>query len=318
MVGQAGSLIGPYKVVQEIGRGGMGIVYLARDTKLDRDVAIKVLPEELAEDAERLTRFEREAKLLASLHHANIAAVYGLEEIDGRRYLVLEYVDGDTLEDRLRDGPLPVDEAMRLGMQIAAAIEAAHQNGIVHRDLKPANVKFSGDDTVKVLDFGLAKALDAESTASRSTDSPTVVPGNSPTMAGVVLGTAGYLSPEQARGRQVDKRSDIWSFGCVLYEMLTGQLVFQGETRDADRPARLPGRDGDGLARSDAPQGARLDAAAAGDAADRSASAATLSHQGPQPPSARHRRRAPGTRGGDRGPHGIVAEPLRPRARGEH
>ena len=233
------SRIGPYEIIGEIGRGGMGVVYLARDTKLDRDVAIKTLPDELAQDEDRLQRFEREAKLLASLNHPNIASIYGLEEVDGKRYLVLEYVEGETLEERLRKGAIPVDEALPIAKQIAEAIEAAHAKGVIHRDLKPANIKFTnsggssggGGEQVKVLDFGLAKAIvDEISTASELANSPTIIAGGSPTLAGVVLGTAGYLSPEQARGRPVDKRTDIFSFGCVLYEMLTGERLFTGET----------------------------------------------------------------------------------------
>ena len=227
--------VGPYTIAREIGRGGMGVVYLARDTKLDRDVAIKCLPDELADDTDRLVRFEREAKLLASLNHPNIATIHGLEEVDGKRYLILEYVEGKTLEEKLSAGAIPVDEALPIAKQIAEAIEAAHEKGVIHRDLKPANIKFTtsggGGDQVKVLDFGLAKALvDETSTASELAHSPTIVAGGSPTLAGVVLGTAGYLSPEQARGRSVDKRTDIFSFGCVLYEMLTGKRLFTGET----------------------------------------------------------------------------------------
>ena len=225
------SRIGPYQITREIGRGGMGVVYLARDTKLDRDVAIKTLPDELAQDEDRLQRFEREAKLLASLNHPNIASIYGLEEVDGKRYLILEYVEGETLEKKLRAGAIPVDEVLVIAKQIAEAIEAAHEKGVIHRDLKPANIKFTADEHVKVLDFGLAKALvDEASTASELAHSPTIIAGGSPTLAGVVLGTAGYLSPEQARGRPVDKRTDIFSFGCVLYEMLTGARLFTGET----------------------------------------------------------------------------------------
>ncbi|MCH8824151.1 MAG: serine/threonine-protein kinase [Planctomycetes bacterium] len=225
------SQIGPYTITREIGRGGMGVVYLARDTKLDRDVAIKCLPDDLSDDADRLARFEREAKLLASLNHPNVATIHGLEEVDGKRYLILEYVEGETLEERLRKGAIPVDEALIIALQIAEAIEAAHEKGVIHRDLKPANIKFTADEHVKVLDFGLAKAIvDETSTASELAHSPTIIAGGSPTLAGVVLGTAGYLSPEQARGQSVDKRTDIFSFGCVLYEMLTGARLFIGET----------------------------------------------------------------------------------------
>ena len=223
--------IGPYKLDREIGRGGMGIVYLGHDTKLDRDVAIKVLPADVTGDPDRLARFEREARLLASLSHAHIAGVHGLEVLDGTRYLILEYVDGGTLDQLMDRGPLPLDETLSIARQIAEAVEAAHDKGIIHRDLKPANVKITPEGEVKVLDFGLAKALhDQPSTASGFADSPTYAPETSPTMPGVILGTAGYMSPEQARGRPVDKRSDIWSFGCMLYEMLSGAKVFPGET----------------------------------------------------------------------------------------
>jgi serine/threonine-protein kinase len=223
--------IGPYEVLHEIGRGGMGVVHLARDTKLDREVAIKCLPDDLADDAERLARFEREAKTLASLNHTNIASIYGLEEVDGQRYLILEYVPGETLDEVLDHGPMPVSEALPIARQIAEAIECAHEHGVIHRDLKPANIKFAGGDQVKVLDFGLAKAFEENPTmASDIAASPTYIPTNTPTMPGAVLGTAGYLSPEQARGRSVDKRTDIFSFGCVLYEMLAGRTIFPGET----------------------------------------------------------------------------------------
>jgi len=225
------SAIGPYPVEREVGRGGMGIVYLARDTRLDRPVAIKVLPEAFAADPERLARFEREARLLASLNHRNIAAIFGLEEAAGRRFLVLEYVEGETLAQRLARGPLPVDETVDVCRQIAAALEAAHEGGVIHRDLKPGNVKLTPAGDVKVLDFGLAKG----GTGSGASSDPAL--SASPTMtalaatgAGVILGTAAYMSPEQARGRAVDRRTDIWSFGCVLYECLTGRQAFAGET----------------------------------------------------------------------------------------
>ena len=228
---QMASRIGPYEITREIGRGGMGVVYLARDTKLDRDVAIKTLPDELAQDEDRLQRFEREAKLLASLNHANIASIYGLEEVDGKRYLILEYVEGETLEEKLSAGAIPVDEALVIAKQIAEAIEAAHAKGVIHRDLKPANIKFTTVGQVKVLDFGLAKTLgDQSQTESEIANSPTIIADHSPTLTGVVLGTAGYLSPEQAKGRPVDKRTDIFAFGCVLYEMLSGERLFCGET----------------------------------------------------------------------------------------
>jgi serine/threonine protein kinase len=231
--------IGPYTITREIGRGGMGVVYLAHDTKLDRDVAIKALPVELADDPDRLARFEREAKTLAALNHPHIASIYGLEEVEEKRFLILEYVSGETLDERLERGPIPVVEALTLALQIAEAVEAAHAQGIIHRDLKPANIKFTGsggegddDDSLKVLDFGLAKALGDEAASGSSAEtiahSPTIM--GSPSIPGVVLGTAGYLSPEQARGRPVDTRTDIFSFGCVLYEMLTGDTAFGGET----------------------------------------------------------------------------------------
>ena len=225
------SRIGPYEITREIGRGGMGVVYLAHDTKLDRDVAIKCLPDELADDADRLARFEREAKLLASLNHPHIATIHGLEEADGKQYLILEYVEGETLAERLDRGAIPVTEALAIAKQIAEAIEAAHEKSVIHRDLKPANIKFTSDEQVKVLDFGLAKSVETKSlTDTEIANSPTIVAPGSPTMPGVVLGTAGYLSPEQARGRPVDKRTDIFAFGCVLFEMLTGKILFPGET----------------------------------------------------------------------------------------
>jgi serine/threonine-protein kinase len=205
----------------------MGEVYRARDARLDREVAIKTLPEAFTRDAERLARFEREAKVLASLNHPNIAAIYGLEESCGIRFLVLELVPGETLSEKLAAGPLPVDEALALCRQIAEALEAAHEQGIVHRDLKPANIKVTPAGKVKVLDFGLAKAFVAEGSPGRDVShSPTVTSGG--TQQGVILGTAAYMSPEQARGKAVDRRTDVWSFGCVLYEMLCGRRAFEG------------------------------------------------------------------------------------------
>jgi serine/threonine-protein kinase len=207
----------------------MGEVYRARDAKLNRDVAIKVLPESVAQDAERLARFQREAQVLAALNHAHIAAIYGIEKSGDLEALVLELVEGDTLAERIAAGPIPVDEALAIARQIAEALEAAHDKGIIHRDLKPANVKITPDGRVKVLDFGLAKALHRDGSSSPDvTRSPTLTAAS--TQAGVVIGTAAYMSPEQARGKGVDKRADIWAFGAVLYEMLTGRKTFEGET----------------------------------------------------------------------------------------
>jgi len=225
-----GTRIGPYEVTALIGEGGMGQVYRATDTNLGRRVAIKVLPDAFAADPERLARFEREAKTLASLNHPNIAQIYGLEKADGIRALVMELVEGPTLADRIAQGPIPIDEALPIAKQIAEAVEAAHEQDIIHRDLKPANVKVRPDGTVKVLDFGLAKALAPMSPkAVDATASPTITSPAMMTGVGVLLGTAAYMSPEQARGKAVDKRADIWAFGCVLYEMLTGNRPFQGE-----------------------------------------------------------------------------------------
>ena len=217
----AGQQIGPYQIQGLLGAGGMGEVYRARDTKLGRDVAIKILPRIFTSDPERLARFEREARLLAALNHPNIGAIYGLENVDGTPALVLELVDGPTLADRLASGPLPVPDALRIAGQIADALEAAHEKGIIHRDLKPANIKITPDGIVKVLDFGLAKAASGGGAGSDPSQSPTGSLGG--TREGLILGTAAYMSPEQARGQRVDKRTDIWAFGCVLYEMLTGR-----------------------------------------------------------------------------------------------
>jgi Tol biopolymer transport system component len=224
----AGTKLGPYEILAPLGAGGMGEVYRARDAKLNRDVAIKVLPESVAEDAERLARFQREAQVLASLNHPHIAAIYGLEKSGSIEALVLELVEGETLADRIAGGPVPVDEALIIARQIADALEAAHEKGIVHRDLKPANVKITPEGKVKVLDFGLAKALTGDRSSPDVSHSPTLTAAA--TRAGVVLGTAAYMSPEQARGKSVDKRADIWAFGAVLYEMLVGRKAFEGET----------------------------------------------------------------------------------------
>ena len=220
-----GTTLGPYAVTAKIGEGGMGEVYQARDTTLDRDVALKVLPEAFTSDPDRLARFEREAKVLASLNHPNIGSIYGLEEAEGVRALVLELIEGPTLADRIKQGPIPIDEALPIAKQIAEALEAAHEAGVIHRDLKPANVKVKPDGTVKVLDFGLAKAFQAEP-GSDPSESPTMTAAA--TRAGVIMGTAAYMSPEQAKGKPADRRSDIWAFGCVLYEMLTGTRTFGG------------------------------------------------------------------------------------------
>jgi eukaryotic-like serine/threonine-protein kinase len=223
----AGARVGAYEVVGLLGAGGMGEVYRARDNKLRRDVAIKILPELSALDPERLARFEREAQVLASLNHRHIAAIYGFED-SGTGAIVMELVDGPTLADRIAQGPIPIAEALGIAEQIASALDAAHEKGIVHRDLKPANVKLTTDGTVKVLDFGLAKALAAESAPPHLSHSPTVTVAG--TRAGVILGTAAYMSPEQARGQPVDRRTDIWAFGCVLYELLTARHAFAGDT----------------------------------------------------------------------------------------
>jgi serine/threonine protein kinase len=222
-----GKTLAHYEITSQLGKGGMGEVYQAKDRKLGRDVAIKVLPEEFAKDADRVTRFQREAKLLASLNHPNIAAIYGLEESGGTGFLVLELVEGGTLADQIKKGPIPVEEALKLALQIAEALEAAHEKGVIHRDLKPANIKVTPEGKVKVLDFGLAKAFAGEQAELILSNSPTL--SDAATQQGVILGTAAYMSPEQARGKAVDKRADIWAFGCVLYEMLTGQAAFQGE-----------------------------------------------------------------------------------------
>ncbi|MGD0906233.1 MAG: protein kinase [Candidatus Acidiferrales bacterium] len=224
-----GTRLGPYEILSPIGAGGMGEVYRARDTRLDRIVAIKVLPDAFAHDPERLSRFQREAKMLAALNHPNIATIYGMEQSGGTSYLVMELVPGDTLADRIkRDGALPVEEALAIAKQIAEALEAAHEKGIIHRDLKPANVKVTPEGVVKVLDFGLAKAFEGDASAESIANSPTL--SMAATMQGAILGTAAYMSPEQARGKSVDKRTDIWAFGVVLYEMLTGEELFAGET----------------------------------------------------------------------------------------
>src|SRR2546422_4933676 len=222
-----GARVGAFEVLSPLGAGGMGEVWRARDTRLGREVALKVLPNGLATDPDRLARLEREARLLAALNHPGIAAIHGIEQADGVPLLVLELVEGPTLAERLRRGPLPVREALEVGRQIAEALEAAHEKGIIHRDLKPSNIKLAPQGRVKLLDFGLAKALAADVPADEVSSLST---NTSPTEAGVLLGTAPYMSPEQARREAVDRRTDVWGFGCVLYEMLAGRRAFPGPT----------------------------------------------------------------------------------------
>jgi len=249
-----GSKLGSHEITALLGKGGMGEVYRARDLKLKREVAIKILPEVFSRDIDRLSRFQREAEVLASLNHPNIAAIHDLEETNGTRYLVLELVEGETLAERIARGSIPVEEALAIGKQLCEAFEAAHERGIIHRDLKPANIKLTPDGRVKVLDFGLAKAMETEAAPNTNlSNSPTIMSGAS--MPGLILGTAPYMSPEQAKGRPIDKRTDIFAFGCVLYEMLTGKPTFEGDdvsqiiahvlARDPDwerLPATVPSR----------------------------------------------------------------------------
>jgi eukaryotic-like serine/threonine-protein kinase len=224
----SGTRLGPYQIVSTLGVGGMGEVYRASDTNLGRDIAVKVLPQELASDVQRMARFSREAQVLAALNHANIAHIYGLEESSGIRALVMELVEGPTLAERVVQGPIPIVEALPIAKQISDALEYAHERGIVHRDLKPANIKVTAEGQVKVLDFGLARALGDSPAAQDSSKSPTLT--MAATNAGIILGTAAYMSPEQAKGKAVDRRADIWAFGVVLYEMLTGKQLYTGET----------------------------------------------------------------------------------------
>ena len=216
-----------YRLIDKIGEGGMGVVWSAEDSVLKRTVAVKFLPQEVAENAERLARFQREAQLLASLNHPNIAAVYGLHEADDHRFIAMEMISGEDLAQRLTRGPIPLDEALAMAQSIARALEAAHESGVIHRDLKPANIKLTDDGNIKVLDFGLAKALDNVSDSGHASMSPTLT--TPATLAGTILGTAAYMSPEQAKGKPADRRVDIWSVGCVLFEMLTGARPFQGD-----------------------------------------------------------------------------------------
>ena len=224
-----GTRLGHYNVTALIGEGGMGQVYQATDTQLNRQVALTILPDAFAEDPDRLARFQCEAQVLASLNHPGIAQIHGIAESEGTRALVLELVEGPTLADRIAEGPIAIDEALPLAKQIAEALEAAHEQGVIHRDLKPANIKVRADGTVKVLDFGLAKALQPEAGDASVSASPTISLTAAATQIGMVIGTAAYMSPEQARGKPVDKRADIWAYGVVLYEMLSGARPFQGE-----------------------------------------------------------------------------------------
>jgi serine/threonine protein kinase/Tol biopolymer transport system component len=221
-----GTQLGSHEVTALLGKGGMGEVYRARDLKLKREVAIKILPDEFSFDTDRVSRFQREAEMLASLNHPNIAGIYDVQEAQGVRFLVLELVEGETLADRIARGPIPVDEALGIAMQICEALEGAHDKGIIHRDLKPSNVKMTPEGQVKVLDFGLAKAMESTTANASVSHSPTLLTGS---MGGMIVGTAAYMSPEQARGRTADQRSDVFAFGCVLYEMLTGRQAFHGE-----------------------------------------------------------------------------------------
>ena len=228
-----GTRLGVYEITAPLGEGGMGQVWRATDTTLGRQVAIKILPDAFAADPDRLARFEREAKTLASLNHPHIAAIYGFEKSSGMHALVMELVEGEDLSERIARGAIPLDEALPIAKQIAEALEAAHEQGIIHRDLKPANIKVRADGTVKVLDFGLAKAMEqgsgiGDQGSGGAANSPTIT-SPAMTQAGMILGTAAYMSPEQAKGRPVDRRADIWAFGAVLFEMLTGTRAFPGE-----------------------------------------------------------------------------------------
>jgi serine/threonine-protein kinase len=235
-----GQTISHYRILEKLGQGGMGVVYKAEDTKLRREVALKTLPDRFAEDTERIARLQGEARSLATLQHSNIASIYGLEEADDQCFVVMELVEGEDLASRLRRGALPNGEALQIALQIAEGLEAAHENGIVHRDVKPGNVKVTPDGGVKILDFGLARVYEGNATADTDLpDSPTITAAM--TQQGVLLGTAAYMSPEQARGKRVDWRTDIWAFGCLLYELLTGELAFPGETVSDTRDPGVSG-----------------------------------------------------------------------------
>src|SRR5438445_6814436 len=242
MVLLAGTKLGPYEIRLPLGTGGMGEVYRAADSKLGRDVALKVILPEFAQDTQLMARFQREAQVLASLNHTNIASIYGLEDSGGMRALVMELVEGPTLADRISEGVVPLEEALPIAKQIAEALEYAHEHGIVHRDLKPANIKLTHDGKVKVLDFGLAAFAQTAQASGDPAISPTLT--LSATRTGMILGTAGYMSPEQARGLPADKRADIWAYGVVLYEILTGREMFSGETV-SDALASVPKSDVD-------------------------------------------------------------------------
>ena len=262
-----------------LGAGGMGEVYRARDTRLGRDVAIKILPRTVTGEPERRARFEREARMLASLNHPHIGAIYGVEDVDGAQALVLELVEGQTLAHRLQRGPVPVAEALAIARQIADALDAAHEKGIIHRDLKPANIKITADGVAKVLDFGLAKAAIDDRSMSGLAPSPRMTAGG--TGEGVILGTPTYMSPEQARGLPVDKRTDVWAFGCVLYELLTGRVAFKGSDDH-----------GHACSRPRAPAG--VGCAACNHTGGGSTAPRALSRKGSQATVARHRRRTTG------------------------
>ena len=300
----AGETLGRYVIRGLLGTGGMGRVYRALDPTLDREVAIKAVARDFRDDAASLRRFEREARLLATLNHPNIAAIYGFELIEGTPYLVLELVEGQTLRERLEDGPLPVPEALGVAVQVADALQEAHDKGIVHRDLKPANVTLGESGRVKILDFGIAKPVGVSSDGE---DTPTAG-ANPTTLPGAVVGTAPYMSPEQARGLPVDTRSDVWAFGCLLYEMLTGAARLP-----RGQPVRRP--------RGRAPRRGRLLAAASRHPRGNETAAAPLPAQGPARPAAgRGRRAARAHRGGDGGPPGRAvasrASPSPPALRG--
>jgi eukaryotic-like serine/threonine-protein kinase len=253
----AGARLGPYEIVAPLGAGGMGEVYRARDAKLSREVALKILPGAVALDPNRLARFQREAQVLASINHPGIAAIYGFEESDGVQALVLELVEGSTLAERIARGPMPLADVVAIARQICEALDAAHQQGIVHRDLKPANIKIRPDGVVKLLDFGLAKAVEPTSAASDDATTAPTITSPAMTQVGMILGTPGYMSPGQASGRPADKRDDVWAFGSVLYEMLTGARAFQGEDVSDTLAAVLGGSPDWTLLSPDLPPGIR-------------------------------------------------------------